>query len=53
MSEMTVVHGAPGADLTPAGRRPGADSGDPQLRTPPIAPQATGNIGISECRPGG
>jgi uncharacterized cupin superfamily protein len=53
MSEMTVVHAAPGADLRPAGQRPDADSGDPQLRTLPIAPQATGNIGVWECQPGG
>jgi uncharacterized cupin superfamily protein len=53
MSEMTVVHSAPIADLTPAGPRPGADSGDPQLRTLPIAPQVTGNIGVWECQPGG
>ena len=53
MSEMTVVHRALGAELNPAGRRPGADSGDPQLHTLPVAPQATGNIGIWECRPGG
>lgn len=53
MSEMTVVHGAPAAALDPAGQRPGADSGDPQLHTLLIAPQATGSIGVWECQPGG
>lgn len=53
MSQMTVVHQVPSADLSPAGQRPGADSGDPQLHTLPIAPEATGNIGIWECQPGG
>ena len=39
--------------LPPAGQRPGADAGDPQLGLLRIAPNAGGNIGIWECQPGG
>lgn len=53
MSQMTVIHQVLGADLNPAGQRPGADSGDPQLYTLPLAPEANGNIGVWECQPGG
>jgi uncharacterized cupin superfamily protein len=52
MSEMTVVRGASAAALAPAGQRPGADSGDPQLHTLPLAP-GTGSAGVWECQPGG
>lgn len=41
------------ADLQPAGRRPGADLGDPQLKLAPFAPAAGGRIGLWECAPGG
>jgi uncharacterized cupin superfamily protein len=39
--------------LTAAGRRPGADSGDPQLHVRTVAPDAPGNTGVWECQPGG
>ena len=39
--------------LTPAGQRPGADSGDPQLHVHTVAPDAPGSTGVWECRPGG
>ena len=48
---------APSADvagpLAAAGQRAGADSGDPQLGVLVVAPDAAGNIGVWECRPGG
>lgn len=50
---MTVVHRVNEAALTPGGQRAGADSGDPQVALAAIAPEAAGNIGIWECRPGG
>ncbi|MFC9359446.1 cupin domain-containing protein [Rhodococcus sp. NPDC057014] len=40
-------------ELTPAGQRPGADSGDPQLGTLPLDGSTDAQIGIWECRPGG
>lgn len=40
-------------DLAPAGQRPGADSGDPQLSTLPVDSGTEAQIGIWECRPGG
>lgn len=52
MSEMTVVRAA-AADLAPAGQRPGADSGDPQLHTLPLAAGTGGSAGVWECQPGG
>jgi uncharacterized cupin superfamily protein len=39
--------------LTPAGQRPGAESGDPQLRTLPIESGTDAQVGIWECEPGG
>ncbi len=52
----TLVH-LPGdvvtGDLTPAGQRPGADSGDPQLRTLPVESGTAAQVGIWECEPGG
>ena len=39
--------------LIPAGRRPGADSGAPQLSTLAIDPGSDAQTGIWECRPGG
>lgn len=41
------------SQLTPAGQRAGADSGDPQLKTLVADHQAQGNIGFWECTPGG
>jgi uncharacterized protein len=40
-------------DLTPAGQRPGADSGDPQLATLTVESGTAAQVGIWECRPGG
>lgn len=40
-------------DLKAAGQRPGADQGDPQLRTLAAEHEAEGNIGFWECTPGG
>ncbi|ROZ86291.1 cupin domain-containing protein [Gordonia sp. OPL2] len=40
-------------ELTPSGQRPGADSGDPQLRTLPIESGTEAQVGIWECEPGG
>jgi uncharacterized cupin superfamily protein len=53
MQPLTVVRGAPAIGLTPAGPRPGADRGDPQLRTLPVAPELGSSVGVWECRPGG
>ena len=39
--------------LTPAGQRAGADSGDPQLKTLPVDSGTAAQIGIWECAPGG
>ena len=39
--------------LTPAGQRPGADRGDPQLHTLPAATSTRAQVGIWECQPGG
>ena len=39
--------------LIPAGQRPGADSGDPQLTTLPIESGTGAQVGIWECQPGG
>lgn len=40
-------------ELTPAGQRPGADSGDPQLATITVESGTAAQVGIWECRPGG
>lgn len=54
---MTALIHLPGAvvrgELTPAGRRPGADTGDPQLRTLPVEAGTDAQVGIWECEPGG
>lgn len=39
--------------LVAAGRRAGADSGDPQVSNAAIAERAGGSLGIWECAPGG
>ena len=39
--------------LTPAGQRPGADSGDPQLSTRVLDSGTEAQVGIWECQPGG
>jgi uncharacterized cupin superfamily protein len=53
MSKMTIVSNAPTAHLSPAGRRPGADTGDPQIAVQTATTNAIGNIGVWECEPGG
>ena len=55
MTSMVIVKAAEitSAALAPAGRRAGADSGDPRLGLKTFASEATGNLGIWECRPGG
>lgn len=40
-------------ELTPAGQRPGADSGDPQLKTLTVDSGTDAQVGIWECEPGG
>ncbi|ODR22873.1 MULTISPECIES: cupin domain-containing protein [Mycobacteriaceae] len=40
-------------DLEPAGQRPGADSGDPQLKTLTVPSGTDANVGVWECEPGG
>ena len=39
--------------LAPAGQRPGADSGDPQLSTRVLDSGTEAQVGIWECQPGG
>lgn len=55
MPSMTIVkrNTIESGELQPAGQRPGADSGDPQLRIMKLAPEAQGSLGIWECQPGG
>ena len=55
MAKFTIVKSADIAlvQLTSAGQRAGADSGDPQIAVKKIAPEAVGNLGIWECQPGG
>ncbi|MCC6140087.1 MAG: DUF861 domain-containing protein [Nitrospira sp.] len=55
MARMCIVKSAniTNAPLAAGGQRAGADSGDPQIATKPLAPEANGNAGIWECQPGG
>lgn len=54
MTAMTVIRSNQiGGSLPSAGQRPGADSGDPQTAVLAVGDNASGNIGIWECRPGG
>lgn len=55
MKKFTIVkaNAIAGAGLAPGGQRAGADSGDPQIATQRLAPDAVGNLGIWECQPGG
>ncbi|WP_068269772.1 cupin domain-containing protein [Aldersonia kunmingensis] len=41
------------ADLQPVGPRPGADSGDPQLKTLDVPSGTQAKVGVWECEPGG
>lgn len=40
-------------ELTPAGQRPGADSGDPQIGLLELDTLGRGRAGVWECAPGG
>ncbi|MFF1830760.1 cupin domain-containing protein [Paenarthrobacter sp. NPDC058040] len=54
MTTMTVIRGSEiHSELAPAGQRPGADSGDPQLGLLKFGDNAPGSIGVWECEPGG
>jgi len=55
MSSFCIIKSADiqNAQLTPAGQRAGADSGDPQIAIRELAPDAGGSVGIWECQPGG
>ncbi|MFP3555472.1 cupin domain-containing protein [Paraburkholderia sp. SIMBA_049] len=55
MGRFTIVKAVDisSTQLSPAGQRVGADSGDPQLAIKTLAPDAIGNLGIWECQPGG
>lgn len=55
MSQFTIVKSSEisALALTPAGQRAGADNGDPQIAIQTLAPDAVGNLGIWECKPGG
>ncbi|MCE1180023.1 MAG: cupin domain-containing protein [Micrococcales bacterium] len=54
MTEMAVIpRDEIAGALAPAGVRAGADSGDPLVGLRQVAPAAGGNVGISECQPGG
>lgn len=39
--------------LPPAGLRAGADRGNPQISYHSLATEASGNLGVWECQPGG
>ncbi len=47
------VAGAADMELTPNGRRAGADSGDPQVSSALIFKDETTQVGVWECTPGG
>lgn len=49
---VTSAAGVRGA-LTPAGQRPGADSGDPQIAFVDFDTSGNGRAGVWECDPGG
>lgn len=52
----SLVHlprGTVTGDLEPSGRRAGADSGDPQLRTLGVKSGTSAQVGVWECEPGG
>lgn len=47
------VTAAASMELTPSGRRAGADVGDPQTSVREIAQDGAAKIGVWECTPGG
>ncbi|MFJ4286867.1 cupin domain-containing protein [Paenarthrobacter nicotinovorans] len=52
--QLVLAHSADvNGTLAPAGQRPGADSGDPQLGLLPLATNGNGSVGVWECEPGG
>ncbi|MBB4865714.1 putative cupin superfamily protein [Pseudomonas nitritireducens] len=55
MSTFTILKSAAlqALPLVKAGQRAGADRGDPQIAIQQLAPEATGNLGVWECQPGG
>lgn len=55
MTSFTIIKSADirSLPLNAAGQRAGADRGDPQIAIQTLAPDATGNVGVWECQPGG
>lgn len=55
MSKMTIIKNSTiiNGVLEPAGVRPGADTGFPEMSILEFAKNAQGDIGIWECEPGG
>ncbi|MFR0687809.1 cupin domain-containing protein [Enterobacterales bacterium AE_CKDN230030158-1A_HGKHYDSX7] len=55
MTPFTIIKSAAlqSLPLVKAGQRAGADRGDPQVAIQQLAPEATGNLGVWECQPGG
>ncbi|MCP1625990.1 cupin domain-containing protein [Pseudomonas nitroreducens] len=55
MTTFTIIKSAAlhSLPLVKAGQRAGADRGDPQIAIQQLAPEATGNLGVWECQPGG
>ena len=47
------VLGATDMELTPAGQRAGADSGDPQIALREISNHGAIKVGVWQCTPGG
>ena len=55
MTTFTIIKSAAiqALPLSPAGQRAGADKGDQQIAIQQLAPEASGNLGVWECQPGG
>lgn len=55
MNSFTIIKSADlqSLPLNPGGLRAGADQGDPQIATQQLAREASGNLGVWECEPGG
>lgn len=51
--DISSIYGATDMELTPAGQRAGADSGDPQISVKEISNTDGIAVGIWECEPGG
>ncbi len=51
--DIPSIYGATDMELTPAGQRAGADSGDPQISVREISNMNGIAVGIWECTPGG